>query len=518
VTAATKAAAASACIVLAFCFLVLGFSSRVLGADAQQTAITIEDPAPYHVHKAGQSFTIIVKAQVRDQKNISYHWQDFTGARLTPDARLAGDGAPRAIVSPSGAPGYYGLVFTAPPDIALPDRVSGEPREYGFVIFAHPAVGESEASPFGTVHADIEDPWLPRGSKTLTWMTVDAEHWHAAMQDRRAHGKTELPIITGPEWAEDDGAPVSSARLEQIGARAGLYFAADPQTRYWEAGLEENLSGTYNKPYYWLNLQRKLRRLHDAAAAAQVNVRLIYQVAGLGLDDVELFLQSPAARETDILSLHPYAWPDFKSPDLWMDTYLAAVRRLEAKYHALLPIWFTEVGAPEFGNYPGGFFGYPKSGKPTGGLSRDQVAAFLVKTHVLALTGSVERIFWYNYADHGPARDEVEQHFGLRDYWGYPKPAYAAYDNLRELLGGLKPAAGEHILQGGARVYKFRGEGRSVVIVWSPPGQKTALSFADLGLAGSSIEAVVDAVGSPLNLSGATLTVTDQPIFIQIRN
>lgn len=509
-------AAAVACIALAFYLVAFRFSRPVRGRAVLPATINIEDSAPYHAHMAGRPFTIMVDVETPNHAAISYHWQDFNGARLTPDARLAGDGAPHAIVSPRSAPGYYGLVFTASADIALPDRIPGESREYGFVVFAHPPVIESEASPFGTVHANIADPWLPRGTKTLTWMSVEARHWHAAMEERRAHGKTELPMITGPAWTEDDDAPISSARLAKIGARAELYFAADPQTRYWEAGLEENLGRNYRKPYYWPNLERKLRRLHDAAAAAKVDVRLVYQVAGLRLGDVERFLRSPAAHEIDILSLHPYAWPDFKSPDLWLDNYLAAVRRLEAEYHAPLPIWFTEVGAPEFGNYPGGFFGYPKYHKPTGGLSRAEVAAFLVKMNVMALSDGVGRLYWYNYADHGPARDEVEQHFGLRDYWGYPKPAYAAYENLCTLIGGLKPAAGPHVLRGGARVYRFDGARRSVVVIWNPPGERTVLSLADLGLSRSDIDAVLDTVGSPV--TGAALTVTDQPIFILMRN
>ena len=65
-----------------------------------------------------------------------------------------------------------------------------------------------------------------------------------------------------------------------------------------------------------------------------------------------------------------------------------------------LPMWFTEIGAPQ------NDAGVPqmRSGdNPVRGQGRDENAAYVVKTHVISLAKGIEKIFWYNYIDRDPS-------------------------------------------------------------------------------------------------------------------
>jgi hypothetical protein len=139
-------------------------------------------------------------------------------------------------------------------------------------------------------------------------------------------------------------------------------------------------------------------------------------------------------------SLHPYAWPDFPTPEEWLEEFLRATQRMMLANGFAMPIWFTEVGAPHHGTYPGGLFGYPDRRTKVTGQTRYGAAIYMIKLHVMALHQGVQKIFWYNYIDRRPEREYAENHFGMRDYWDYPKPVYPAYFNLHSCLNGKVPA------------------------------------------------------------------------------
>ena len=494
----------------------LGLAACTAESPGEQVHIVIADDAPFHVHAMERSFVVTVQANAKAKPVLHYHWQDFTGKALSEDAPLRADDTTREITSPSGKAGYYGLVFTAPADIALPDRRPGEAREYGFVVLPPPLKNERAGSRFGVVHANPADPYIPPWVKTATWETVSPGDWRGLIQSGRQQGKVELPIIIGNAWASDDAHPVSQEQLDELEKRAKAYFAADPDVDYWEAGIEENLDENYAQKFYWDNLHKKMRHLHAAAQDTNKNIKFIYQIASTETEDIKKFLQSSAVDDVDILSVHPYAWPNFHSPDLWLDDLLQKIKQLKIKRHASLPLWFTEVGAPHFGNVPGGFFGYPEENKPTGGLSRQDAAAYNVKMCVIALYNGVEKIFWYNYRDEKPDRDQAEAHFGLRDYWGYPKPVYAAYYNVTQNLQGTKAAA-FRVLRSGVRLYEFGGEQQRVFVLWAPPGQQAKVSLAEIkkDLPETQSIQATDTVGHPLASANGVFQIDDKPVFIK---
>jgi hypothetical protein len=454
------------------------------------------------------------------ESNVTYHWQSYKGEKITQPVLLDA-GKEAVIVVPGGElPHYLGLVFTPVNDaISLPGREPGEQKEYGFAIFPNEPQASSAPDPnrwMGMVHADLEDPWLSGWVKTLTWKTTSAKWWHSKIEKRRVAGSVELPIISGAEWKSDDYEPVKPTQLAQLEKRAREYFAADPGTIYWETGIEENLGGRFKRPYYLTNLAAKSDAVRAAADDANPDIKLIFQIANIRYRDVGVFMRSAAAKNYDILSLHPYNWPDFPPPEEWLTNYLDRARSEMKQSGRVLPIWVTEIGAPHRGNCPDCFFGYPKDNKSVPGLSDQEMIAYLIKFQVIAVHDGVEKVFWYNYKDRGPDREFAEDHFGLIDYWGYPKPAYLAYVHMNRSL--VDKTVGEAVRKKDIWAYEFCGDSEDVIVAWSFPADSAVASLADLGIRSSSDSeiSVTNAIGDSVAVEDGLINLTNEPVFVRV--
>lgn len=490
-------------------------------AAAEELQVMISDNAVNHVHPIGSRFTVKLKIDQSGPGLTRYYWRNFRGQLVTVPMPLRA-GELTSITAPAGVSGYLGLVLApATEDLVMPNHLPGETREYGFALLPPPATTGRQvdtSSGFGMVHADLEDPYLSGWVKTMTWKTTSPKWWSFEMEKRRSLGLLELPIVVGAEWKSSDEQPISIAQLEQLKFRIRKYFAAHPETRYWETGIEENLRHRYETPYYWSNLNAKIRVIREVADEVNPEIKLIYQIAELSLDDVRDFLQSAAARYFDILSLHPYAWPDFPDPATWLDTYIQDINGLLEDTNREMPLWFTEVGVPQRGNHPDKFFGYPGKGVEIPGKTPYEAVTYLVKLHIMAFHLGVEKIFWYNYQDRNPEREYAENHFGLRDYWGYPKPVYPAYVNLQKQLQA-KRAGRAWKLPGNIRAYEFIGQQERVIVAWAypPVTREIPLSALMKELTAADIIAVVDPVGAPVAYTGSSLRITAEPIFVRIK-
>ncbi len=505
----------------ALLLVTLSMAMAGCSSSAAEVRVMIKDDSENHVHPPDRSFSLQLKIEEAPPSSVRFHWRDFRGRPLTKPEPLASNKL-TAITSPVGHAGYLGLVLEpTSAGLALPNRNPGEKREYGFALLPlRPDIQRpvDKDSGFGVVHADLEDPYLSGWVKTMTWKTTSPEWWGFEMERRRERSLVELPIVVGAEWASADTQPVSSQQLKRLSSRVRKYFEAHPVTGYWELGIEENLRRRYETPYYWSNLEAKTRAVREAANEVNPDIKLVYQVAELRPRHVEAFLESATARHFDILSLHPYAWPDFPDPEQWLDDYLKEVDELMAGQGRVMPVWFTEVGVPHHGNAPGAFFGYPKKGAEVMGKSRYEAASYLVKLYVLAFHHGVEKVFWYNYKDRAPGREYAENHFGLYDYWGYPKPVYLAYINLIRQLHGKKTGDSRQ-LPDNVRVYEFTGEGRRLAVVWTHPAVNREVQVSSLfpGHAPGDLIEAVDPMGGPVTVKGASIPISGEPVFIQAR-
>jgi hypothetical protein len=495
-------------------FLLLAWPYTVAG----EVDVLIHDDATNHVHTTGHPFTIQLKVEYTGPDIVRFHWQNFRGDTLT-DPKAITPGELITISAPHDRTGYLGLVLKpATTSIALPNRQPGEAREYGFAILPSNFISSSKAntqSRFGIVHAKLNDPYLRGWVKTMTWMTASPKWWGYEMEKRRALGLLELPILVGAEWKSDDTQPISSKQLERLKSRIRQYFAADRKTEYWETGIEENLGGRYEKPYYWTNLAAKAQVVRDAVDSVNPNVKLIYQIAEPRLGDVQAFLKSDAARQYDILSLHPYAWPDFPSREEWLNKFINDVEKIMEANGLDMPIWFTEVGVPHHGNYAGAFFGYPATGAQVQGRTPYEAAIYMLKLHVMAYHLGVEKIFWYNYLDRRSGREHAENHFGLWDHWGFPKPAYVAHVNLQKNLN-TKKAGNARRLAGNIWVYDFTDEDETVTVAWAYPDGNRNIPISVLvpGSNQKDLISVIDPMGTPIPYDGSSIRISHEPIFI----
>ena len=483
----------------------------------------LEDEIVNHVHPERKSFKLRVKLEYDHDGSVRYYWRDFRNNRLT-TPRLLLSNQTSTIQSPEGYIGYLGLVFEPiTPGLALPDRVAGEEREYGFALLAttEKEYYQGSDSRFGMVHADIEDPYLKGWIKTMTWKTASPKWWSSLLEKRYSKELFELPIIVGKEWKSSDKKPIEQKQLEELENEITRYFKAHPETRYWETGIEENLRHRYKTQWYWPNLSAKIDAIKSAADKTDIDIRLIYQIAELRLGDVETFLNHPVSRNFDILALHPYAWPDFPTPEEWLAAHIKKVNQLLKSRNLDLPIWFTEIGVPHQGGRPGELFGYPAKGAEVKGVTPYELAVYIQKVHVIAFSNGVEKVFWYNYKDRNPERNEAENHFGLRDYWNYPKPAYPAYVNLKNQLSGREPGESSQPLPG-VLVYEFNGQNDRISVAWSypPSSRKVPVSIFTPGDTEEEILSIVDPMGELVKYSDTISLVPGEPIFVRtgIRN
>jgi hypothetical protein len=163
------------------------------------------------------------------------------------------------------------------------------------------------------------------------------------MQDRRDSGFRELPIVSGAGWVSGDSTVVSLEFIAALQKKFRSYIEADPVTKHWELGREENLRSRFKEPQYFANLAAKATAIRDVSQ----DVRLLYQVGGRSLSDAKAFFASEAADDFDIIAPHPCAWPDFPPPEEWLADFIDERRDAMRQYGVSFPMWFTEIGAPQ---------------------------------------------------------------------------------------------------------------------------------------------------------------------------
>lgn len=446
---------------------------------------------------------------------VEASWRNADGSRVGNAVPLALNQMTKIPSPPSPQAGYYGLTI----DIQQAD-VPIYHKEYGFGVIARPAKQTlNPGSIFGMVHHDLSDPYLqPSWIKTLTCDNgydqktekLNVPQWQSAIESRQSQGYCELPIALGATWKSDATQPVSSEQLRKLGVQMAQIFRATPGVLYYELGLEENLPYRRNRDtqkYFWSNLEAKAKVVRSAAAEVNPAIKLIYQIAEFDDRSIQEFLSNSAARQFDIIALHPYAWATFPMPDVWLRNFVDKTRAAMPADHPLA-IWFTEIGAAHHGN-PGGFFGYPNIGAYDNGLSRKDYAAFVVRCHVLAAAAGVEKVFWYNYKDSADDPYYAERHFGLVDTWGFPKPGYVAYANMVHMMRNRTFVRCDE--SNGIVRAMFQGSQDNLCVAWSADSRARSMPASALQ---GSIREIRTLYGAEIAYKDQNITMSENPLFI----
>ncbi|EIP97998.1 hypothetical protein OpiT1DRAFT_02448 [Opitutaceae bacterium TAV1] len=466
--------------------------------------------------------------------NLRALWRDAGGRILTPPRPLT-LGKPVTLESPPNPPpGYYGLLVEATKDNMIVYQ-----KETGFGVVAPPcslpAGPASRPVPpqdsfFGMVHLWLGiDPWIRPGWIKTTMVRSDTsprgdKAWRETIALRRQNGFEELPILAERGvWGkkEDNNKPVEKQRLDQIRDLMRHRAAATPDLLHYELGLEENLSYRNHGhawPDMWTNLAAKARAAREGVTAAvgaarSEKIRFGYQIAELDYRSMEEFIKSDAFAQFQFLALHPYVWDTFPMPDgpgKWLETVVTRCRGFMKEAGREIPIWITEIGAPHNAN-PGGFFGVPYRGILVNGLTRENLATYMTRVHVIAASLGIERVFWYNFRDKYEDPFYGERNFGVSDARGFPKPAYLTYLNMLALLDGLK--SGAAVREGELHRYRFDApDGSTTWVLWKPEPDGSPASFpiASLG----KITRAFDNYGTPRDISTGLLEIGSSPVYL----
>ncbi len=192
----------------------------------------------------------------------------------------------------------------------------------------------------------------------------------------------------------------------------------------------EDRSGTYTK---------MLRHAYAAIKRERPDVTVLgASTAGLPFPYLERLGAAGAFAHMDAVSIHPYR--DTRPPE----TLEPAIRRLQkliARHSPdrPLPIWVTEIGWPA----------RPPGAQTGPALDEDTQAAYLVRCIAILLHAGVEKVYWYQFLEHG-----VDAGLGmLRAQKGYPpKPAHAAFVTLLAQLRDIATLEREPAADG---IYSF---------------------------------------------------------------
>jgi hypothetical protein len=489
---------------------------------ATVVAIEVHSDNPYNVFPPGEGFSVFVEPRlVTGEKStaLAYQWVDFRRRPLTEPVRLYVN-EPAVIESPSNRMqvGYYGLRLLPDDGSVHFNPKSGSRREIGFAVLPVDEPRSTDVdSRFGIVHFDYRDPYLnPGWMKTATEVQIGwngsgvrSEQWHDRLRRNREYGQLELPLIYGDTWRHGSLDEIQTMMREIF--RADPHFGGSTSVPAYELGLEENLSrGSFAKR---LELTaEKFRRVKRERDRVDANVRLAYQIAGTSVRPYRRLFESVLGSEIEILSAHPYPWNDWPSPDTWHDKFVGDLRKIMADNAIDVPIWYTEVGSSQNdADVPIMYSGL----KPVGdGQTRSEYAAYLIKLYASALDNGVEKVFWYNYKDRDTSTTNAEDHFGLRDYWGHPKPGYLAYAAMLRCMKGRTPRRSS--AQARERTYVFSGQGRDCLVAWLEHDDERTVPIETLtnGLVAEVVTAAFDTVGTPISVTAGRITLSTYPIFL----
>jgi len=226
-------------------------------------------------------------------------------------------------------------------------------------------------------------------------------------------------------------------------------------------------------------------------------------------------LNSQAASLIDIIACHPYDWQLFRTPEVWHDQFLQGLKQIIASSPTAnknMAIMYTEVGAPVSGTDAPG----DRAQSPA------ENAQYLVKIHVMAYNGGVERVYWYQGQDTCSDQTNAECNFGLITNGGVPRPAYQAYRTMTSCMNGKNLPPVYTNLVSGVRYYDFAGSNGHCIIAWtylSGVTQQTAPSTPTVSMNLSSITtkqilSVKNTVGANMPTNG-NINLSPAPIFIE---
>ena len=324
-------------------------------------------------------------------------------------------------------------------------------------------------------------------------------------------------------WISDPGAV-------ELFAEYGLSLLPNPPQRRPPERLKQcveeggvALFSTGNEPDFHDVLAEEyvveLRQVREAVRGFGDRVRLMGpsmggELVGPGSDYLEACYQAGMKGLLDALDLHPYtknATPTppgghLGGPEGVLYSLGEARKVLERNGEADLPIVVSECGHP---THEGPWF--------MPGVTPEQQAERLVRTHLLLIASGVRRIWMYAFQDEGTDLRNPEHNFGIVDWHGRPKPGYSAYCAMVRLLSDCRCLGFVPGVRPPVYAVAFRGGGAFRTVLWDCGGKsEVQVSGAD------TVTGVLDLDGKAVEVSRPEngilrLVASESPLYIRSR-
>ncbi len=274
--------------------------------------------------------------------------------------------------------------------------------------------------------------------------------------------------------------------------------------KYWEVWNEPNIRPFWTgKPEQYSDL---LITAAKAIKAADPDAHIVaFCTSRTDTKFISERLKEGTLGSFDIISVHPYRYPSTpESSDLVGELQRAfqLFLQLGAPKHK---VWITEIGWPTH--------------EGTSGSSELKEAQMLVRTYLLSLySGTVSKVFWYNYRNDGFDKHYNEHNFGILAKPFEPKCAYLAYKTMTERLGPAPQFVKR--LEGkdpDDYVLEFADKDRAVFVCWRNGAPKAAA--LELG---TNLMRAWDIFGNSLQVRAVSgvlkLNLGPSPIYVETLN
>lgn len=199
------------------------------------------------------------------------------------------------------------------------------------------------------------------------------------------------------------------------------------------------------------------------------------ELVGPGADYLRDCYAAGLKNAVDAVDLHPYgkyATPNppggiIGGPEGLLSSLQAAREVMRQAGDASRPVIASETGHP---TYEGQWFMPPSS--------YERQAQWVVRTHLLFVAAGLRRVIWYAFQDEGTDRANPEHCFGIVDWHGRPKPAYAAYRTMTRLLSaahceGLQAGLSAPVYGVRCRLTGADGKPNYLTALWDSGGRST---------------------------------------------
>lgn len=235
------------------------------------------------------------------------------------------------------------------------------------------------------------------------------------------------------------------------------------------------------------------------------------EMVGPGSDYLADCYAAGLKKAVDAVDLHPYgkyATPNppggvVGGPEGLLASLAAARETMRRAGDAARPVMASESGHP---TYEGRWFMPPSS--------YERQAQWVVRTHLLFVAAGLRRIIWYAFEDEGTDRANPEHCFGLVDWHGQPKPAYAAYRTMTRLLSAAVCEGRQAGLS--APVYGVRcrvgagGKARYLTPLWDSGG-RSGVTVKAAGITGL-LSLTGDKLPLPASAAGRLVLTVDENV------